>query len=78
MAPHHFVSIENLTRGTSAVILQVGKASDRLHELGLTIGTVIKIVKVAPLGDPIEIEVRGSRICVRKAECEGMLLEATS
>jgi ferrous iron transport protein A len=40
----------------------------RLMELGLCPGTTIAITNVAPLGDPIEIEVRGGRLSVRRDE----------
>lgn len=40
----------------------------RLQEMGLTVGTCFSVVKVAPLGDPIEIDVRGYRLCLRKRE----------
>ena len=40
----------------------------RLMEMGLVPGTPIKIIEVAPLGDPLEIEVRCSRLSIRKAE----------
>ena len=41
---------------------------ERLMEMGLTEGTIFTVVKVAPFGDPIEIDLRGYRLCVRKAE----------
>lgn len=40
----------------------------RLLELGLVPGTRVSIVGVSPLGDPLELEVRGSRLSVRKKE----------
>lgn len=40
----------------------------RLMELGLVPGTEVKIVNVAPLGDPLELEVRHCRISIRKEE----------
>jgi len=40
----------------------------RLMSLGLTPGTRFRMVKVAPLGDPVEIEVRGFRLSLRKGE----------
>jgi ferrous iron transport protein A len=45
-----------------------GACTCRLMELGLTPGTEFKVTKVAPFGDPVEIDVRGTRICLRKAE----------
>ena len=40
----------------------------RLMEMGLVPGTGVRVVNVAPLGDPLEIEVRASRLSIRKAE----------
>lgn len=50
----------------------------RLQELGLTPGTVFRVVRVAPLGDPIEIALRGYRLCLRRAEAASFVLEATA
>lgn len=47
----------------------------RLEEMGLTIGTTFKVVKIAPFGDPIEIDLRGYRLCLRKGETAGFVLE---
>jgi ferrous iron transport protein A len=40
----------------------------RLLELGLVPGTHVEVVGVSPLGDPLELEVRGSRLSIRKKE----------
>ena len=47
----------------------------RLEEMGLTPGTTFRVVKVAPFGDPIEIDLRGYRLCLRKGETQGFVLE---
>jgi Fe2+ transport system protein FeoA len=44
----------------------------RLLELGLLPGTVVRKQKVAPLGDPIELSVRGTRLSIRRAEARGI------
>lgn len=44
----------------------------RLMELGLVPGTEVRFVSVAPLGDPIEIEVRGARLSIRRAEADAL------
>ncbi|RMG22912.1 MAG: ferrous iron transport protein A [Armatimonadetes bacterium] len=48
----------------------------RLQELGLTPGTVFQVVRVAPLGDPVEIALRGYRLCLRRSEASAFLLES--
>ncbi|HSC89049.1 MAG TPA: ferrous iron transport protein A [Polyangiaceae bacterium] len=40
----------------------------RLFELGLVPGTEVSVVRVAPLGDPLELEARGSRLSIRRKE----------
>ena len=57
--------------GTSAQILRLhgqGAVKRRIMEMGLTKGTEIYVRKVAPLGDPIEITVRGYELTLRKAD----------
>ncbi len=47
----------------------------RLQEMGLVEGTEFRVVKVAPLGDPVEIDLRGYRLCLRKRETAGIEVE---
>jgi ferrous iron transport protein A len=47
----------------------------RLLELGLTPGTQVTVVGVSPLGDPMELEVRGSRLSIRKKEALAIEVE---
>lgn len=49
--------------------------SCRLMELGLTPGTEFTVTKVAPFGDPIEIDVRGTRLCLRRKESNEITVE---
>ena len=44
-------------------------------DMGITKGTEIYVRKVAPLGDPIEVTVRGYELSLRKAEAENILVE---
>ena len=48
----------------------------RLLELGLVPGTEIEVVRRAPLGDPIELVVRGSHFSIRRQEARRILVEA--
>jgi Fe2+ transport system protein FeoA len=47
----------------------------RLMELGLVPGAHVKVTNVAPLGDPIEIEVRRGRLSIRRVEAASILVE---
>lgn len=57
--------------GCTVVKLQ-GESSTkrRIMDMGITKGTDIFVVKVAPLGDPIELKVRGYDLSIRKSEAE--------
>jgi len=47
----------------------------RLQEMGLTAGAEFTVTKIAPLGDPIEIELRGYRLCLRRSETVKFAIE---
>ena len=47
-----------------------GVPPPRLLEMGILEGTEIEVVRLAPLGDPIEIELRGYHLSIRKSEAE--------
>ena len=47
----------------------------RLLEMGLTIGAEFEVIRFAPMGDPLEIKVRGYRLSLRKREASGILIE---
>ena len=47
-----------------------GAVKRRIMDMGITKGVVIKVVKVAPLGDPLEINVRGYELSLRKADAD--------
>ncbi|WP_407854863.1 FeoA family protein [Enterococcus sp. 22-H-5-01] len=72
-AQESWVSLDQLRAGERAVIVNVhgtGAVKRRLMDMGLTKGTPIKVVKLAPLGDPIELRVRGYELSLRKSESE--------
>ena len=71
------VPLSSLTVGASAVIVaypQSGPAFLRLREMGLLPGTPIALLRRAPLGDPIEIKVRGYRLTLRKTEADHVMV----
>jgi len=62
-----------LAPGTSARVTHVGGQGSyrrRLMELGILPGTDIRLVSIAPLGDPLELLVRGASLSIRRAEAE--------
>lgn len=52
-----------------------GAVKRRIMDMGITKGVEIKIRKVAPLGDPVEITVRGYELSLRKADAEMIEVE---
>jgi ferrous iron transport protein A len=52
--------------------------SQRLMEMGLTAGTRVRLLGSAPLGDPLELELRGYRLSIRRAEAQRVELEVDS
>lgn len=62
--------LTELTPGDEAIIVEINKnarGKDRLCELGLTTGTALRVIKFAPLGDPMEIKVRGYHLSIRNS-----------
>ncbi len=65
--------LATLPNGSSAVIEEVDASTPegrRLLDLGFVPRTEIAVVRRAPLGDPVEYEVRGTRICLRRSEAQ--------
>ena len=52
-----------------------GAVKRRLMDMGLTRGTMVYVRKVAPLGDPIEVTVRGYELSIRKADAQMIEIE---
>ena len=62
-----------LQAGASATVCDIRVSAEsrgRLLEMGLLVGTPIELVRFAPLGDPVEIKVRGYHLTLRKHEAE--------
>ena len=62
------ISCGDKVRGTG--INGAGPLKRRIMDMGITKGTELTVRKVAPLGDPIEITVRGYELSLRKADAE--------
>ncbi|MBR0145356.1 MAG: ferrous iron transport protein A [Eubacterium sp.] len=64
--------------GETARVLKLqgeGAIRRRIMDMGITKGVEIYVRKVAPLGDPVEITVRGYELSVRKADAEMILVQ---
>lgn len=72
------MKLSELAVGASAVVREFPKAGSafvRLREMGLLAGTRVTLVRTAPLGDPLEIKVRGYHLTLRKTEAEHVLVD---
>jgi ferrous iron transport protein A len=63
-------SLEVGSRGVVAEIKIPAEHRGRILEMGLLVGTTVELVRFAPLGDPVEIKVRGYHLSLRKHEAE--------
>ena len=65
-------------RGTVLGFDLPGSVKGRILEMGLTKGITVEVVRFAPLGDPMELKVRGSHISLRKADAAGIRVSCLS
>ena len=74
--PGRFLS-DLQVQGEARVVAVRGDRSfrRRLMELGLLPGTKVRVRNVAPLGDPLELELRGCRLSIRRAEARDIEIE---
>ena len=56
-------------------LLGEGSVKRRIMDMGITKGTQVFVRKVAPLGDPVEVTVRGYELSLRKVDAEMILVE---
>lgn len=71
-------TLKDMRPGESAKIVEInaqGALKRRLMDMGLTRGSLVTFCKVAPLGDPIELTIRGYELSIRKNEAEYVVVE---
>jgi DtxR family transcriptional regulator, Mn-dependent transcriptional regulator len=71
-------TLDRLKPGKKASVVKVGSAGAirrRMAEMGMVRGTTVEVVKVAPLGDPIEVKVKGYNLSLRKDEAAAIAVE---
>ncbi len=71
-------TLKDLKVGQSAKVVRLhgeGAVKRRIMDMGITRGTDVFVRKVAPLGDPMELNVRGYELSVRKADAEMIEVE---
>ena len=70
---HTMVNLKSLADGKSGIVEKIelnGATKRRLIEMGITPGTNLTVLKRAPLGDPIEILLRGYSLTIRGTDAE--------
>lgn len=73
------MNLSGLKPGERGRILRIGAMGPlkrRLMDMGVLAGVEIRVEKVAPLGDPIEVTVKSYHLSLRKSEAEGIFVEA--
>ena len=71
--------LTSLQVGSAATVTEIKippAARARLLEMGLLVGTPVQLIRFAPLGDPVEIKVRGYNLTLRKHEAEQIFVKA--
>ena len=71
-------TLKQIKIGGTAKVVKIhgeGALKRRIMDMGLTKGVEVKVRKVAPLGDPIEITVRGYELSLRKEDAETIEIE---
>ena len=71
-------TLRDVKIGQSAKVVKLrgeGAVKRRIMDMGITKGTEVYVRKVAPLGDPIEVTVRGYELSLRKADAETIEVE---
>lgn len=69
------LTLRDIPVGETVTVTKVrgeGAMKRRLMDLGVTRGVSVTVEKVAPLGDPVEVRVRGSAISLRRADAEAI------
>lgn len=72
-------TLKDLQVGQTAKVVKLhgeGAVRRRIMDMGITKGTAVTIRKVAPLGDPMEINVRGYELSIRKVDAEMIEVES--
>jgi len=62
-------------RGKITKVGAIGLLKRRLMDMGVLVGEEVKLEKIAPLGDPIEVTIKNYKLSLRKKEAEGIAVE---
>jgi ferrous iron transport protein A len=65
-------------KGKITSIGAIGPLKRRLMDMGILVGEVVQVLKMAPLGDPIEVKIKSYNLSLRKKEAEGIGVEVAA
>lgn len=75
------MTLDELKPGQSGRITTIGVIGPlrrRLMDMGVLVGEEVKVIKIAPLGDPLEVALKSYRLSLRRSEAQGIDVEALS
>jgi ferrous iron transport protein A len=75
------MTLDELKPGQSGLISAIGVVGPlkrRLMDMGVLVGVEVEVIKVAPMGDPLEVALKSYRLSLRRSEAQGINVEALS
>lgn len=75
------MTLDELKPGESGRITAISVAGPlrrRLMDMGVLVGEEVKVIKVAPMGDPLEVSLKSYRLSLRRSEAQGLEVEILS
>ena len=72
------MNLSNVRKGKKAKIIDIsnqGGVTRRMVEMGVTRGSIVEVTGIAPLGDPIDVKVKGYQLSLRKEEARSITVE---
>jgi ferrous iron transport protein A len=75
------MTLDELKPGESGRITTIGVVGPlkrRLMDMGVLVGVEVEVIKIAPMGDPLEVALKSYRLSLRRSEAQGISVEALS
>ena len=76
------ITLDQLKVGQIAIVEKISNSDPilrrRLMDMGITKGVFVKVIKIAPLGDPVAVELRGYELSIRKSELAQIIGEVVN
>ncbi len=75
------LTLNDLSKGDSALVVRincVGATKRRLIDMGITPGVNVMLYRIAPMGDPLELKLRGYVLSIRRSEAKNIIVQKES